>query len=148
MRFPRRVRGHAAGVTLVEMAMVLALVALLGAITIVPLMRLTDRIAVRGAASDIATALAVARHRAIMRVTRTTLDVDPTRARILVHTGSDTILVRRLGDAHGVRIAATGLAVTYSPTGLGVGVSNTSITVQRGAAAETVFVSRLGRVRY
>jgi hypothetical protein len=37
--------------------------------------------------------------------------------------------------------------VAYSATGLGFGASNASLVVSRGAAADTVSISRTGRVR-
>jgi hypothetical protein len=54
---------------------------------------------------------------------------------------------RAIGFAHGVRLGGTRDSLTYDPRGLGRGAANLSIVVRRGTIAETVFVSRLGRVR-
>ena len=53
-----------------------------------------------------------------------------------------------LRDAHGVRLGATRLELRYTPNGLGYGASNTRLTIGRGRSADTVIVSRLGRVRH
>jgi hypothetical protein len=37
--------------------------------------------------------------------------------------------------------------MSYAPTGMGYGAANLSVVVRRNAAVETVYVSRLGRVR-
>lgn len=142
-----RPRG-AAGFTVIEMVAVLSILALAGTLAARPLRRVRDRIAVRAAASDVATALAVARQRAVMRVARTTASIDARAGSVVVHTGADTALVRRVGAIHGVHLTATGTTVVYGPTGLGVGISNATIVARKGEAAETVVVSRLGRVRW
>jgi hypothetical protein len=38
--------------------------------------------------------------------------------------------------------------MAFDPHGLGVGVANLSLIIRRGRAADTVFLSRLGRIRY
>jgi hypothetical protein len=38
-------------------------------------------------------------------------------------------------------------SIAFYPSGLGYGAANTRLIVSRGAAAETVTVSRAGRVR-
>ena len=52
-----------------------------------------------------------------------------------------------LRDLFGVTLASSRDSLAYSATGLGYGVTNASLVVRRGLAAETVSVSRTGRVR-
>ena len=76
------------------------------------------------------------------------MEIDPARGVIVVHVGNDTVQLRELALAHGVTISSTRSSITYSPTGLGYGAANLTLTVARNLAADTIFVSRLGRVRH
>jgi hypothetical protein len=64
-----------------------------------------------------------------------------------VHAGADTVRVRELGARYGVRLASSRDSLAFDPRGLGFGAANASIRLTRGAAAETVVVARLGRIR-
>ena len=66
----------------------------------------------------------------------------------IVATADGSPLVRReVGAAYGVRLWASRDSMTYDGRGLGFGAANLTVVARRGRAAETVFVSRLGRVR-
>jgi prepilin-type N-terminal cleavage/methylation domain-containing protein len=136
-----------AGLTLVELALALALIGILAGIAVPRLRDALDRVQVRGAVNDIRTAFAVARLSAIERGRRTTLEVDSEMGTIRVRAGSDTLVARQLATGFGVRLSATRLSMVYLPTGLAFGAANLSIEVRRGDAVDTVVVSRLGRVR-
>jgi len=92
--------------------------------------------------------LAGARARAIGANTRSAVRIDPRAATLTVTLGPDTVSRRSLRALFGVTVRASRDSLAYDGRGLGAGAANTSITVQRGAIAETVFVSRLGRVRH
>jgi hypothetical protein len=47
-----------------------------------------------------------------------------------------------------VAVASSRDTVTYGASGRGYGAANSTIVLSRGAAAETVFVARLGRARW
>ena len=57
------------------------------------------------------------------------------------------LIVVRLGSSHGVMLSASRDSMAYAPNGLGYGAANLTIILRRGESAETIFVSRLGRVR-
>jgi hypothetical protein len=75
------------------------------------------------------------------------LHVDTAAGTLSVRRGNEMLHSRAIGFAHGVRLGGTRDSLTYDPRGLGRGAANLSIVVRRGTIAETVFVSRLGRVR-
>jgi hypothetical protein len=47
-----------------------------------------------------------------------------------------------------VVLSASRARVVYSASGFGYGAANLSVVVRRNSAVDTVFVSRLGRVRH
>jgi hypothetical protein len=53
-----------------------------------------------------------------------------------------------LGHAHGVTIAANRDSITYDVRGLGYGAANVTLVARRGRAADSLVVSRLGRLRW
>lgn len=73
--------------------------------------------------------------------------LDSAAGTAVVHAADDTLRRLPLAAQYGVRLTATRDSMTYAPPGLGVGAANLRVTLTRGAAAETVTVSRLGRVR-
>jgi prepilin-type N-terminal cleavage/methylation domain-containing protein len=133
--------------TLMEMLIVLTVVGMLAAIAVPSASRYVDRIHVRGAAVELTTACAVARHLAIRRSARASVRLDGERGRVVVHAGADTVRVLDLASTHRVRLESTRDSIAYGPTGLGFGASTATVVLNRGRAAETLFVSRLGRVR-
>lgn len=137
------------GYSVIEMVIVLALVALAASVALPPLARLLDVAAVHESAGRYVTAHHSARRLAggrslLARIeldsaARTaTLSVRATRARW------DTVATHPLGSA---RLSASQPVITFVPMGLGFGLSNSRIVFQRGQAAETLTVSRSGRVR-
>jgi hypothetical protein len=76
------------------------------------------------------------------------VEIDPTVQSINISVGSDTVRKRDIGAAHDVQLAATRSRMSYSATGMGYGAANLSVVVRRNSAVDTVFVSRLGRVRH
>ncbi|WP_148306471.1 hypothetical protein [Gemmatirosa kalamazoonensis] len=135
------------GATLPELVMVLGLVGIVAALAVAGAARLADRLAARGGARELRAALLTTRHLAVLRATRAALAVDTARARLVVRVAAETALVRDVGALYGVRLAATRDSLAYAADGLGWGAANARLVVRRGSAAETVTVSRLGRVR-
>lgn len=136
------------GFTIIELTIVLTIVATLCAITLPRASQFIDRIGVRGAITEIQSLFSLARHSAIARGRQVTLDIDAGNRTIVIRSGTELIRKREIGLAHGVTMTTNRTSITYSPIGVGYGASNFSLIVSRNRAADTIVVSRLGRVRH
>lgn len=127
--------------------LVLLILSVVTAVTVPRAASFLNAIAVRGAGDDVEALLGAARHLAIARATCASVEIDPVAGTLVLHAGSDT--VRRWDERalHGVQLWSNRRTVTYSPIGLGTGGSDLTMTITRGEAADTIYVSRLGRVR-
>lgn len=135
------------GYTIVELLVVLGITGVLLAIALPRGQRMLDRITVHAAASDVAATLASARRLALAGRAAVAVDVDSASGVLRVRLGTELLLARNVGPAHGVEVRCSRDSLTYDGRGLGRGAANLSVIVRRRTAAETVFVSRLGRVR-
>ncbi len=134
--------------TIIELAVTVCILSILSAIAIPWAGEVLDRVKVRSAAMEIESLFSAARHIAIARAAQTTVEIDPATQSINVSIESDTVRKREIGAAHDVRLSATRTRMSYTATGMGYGAANLSVVVRRNAAVDTVFVSRLGRVRH
>lgn len=137
------------GATLPELLTVLAIVGICVSIAIPPLDRALDQAAVAEAADRYAAAHETTRQLAVARGTLARVELDTalrtaTIALQRTRTAWDTVQVHPLGTA---RMQLTQKVVTFGPFGLGFGASNTRIVFARGAAADTLTVSRSGRLK-
>jgi len=135
------------GTTLPELLVVLTVVGVLATIAAGRTTALRDRMSVRSAATETVATFALARRWSVSRAARTAIEIDTASASLIVRSYADTIARRRLASSHGVRVSASRDSMAYAPNGLGYGASNLTIVLSRGSAAETISVSRLGRVR-
>lgn len=134
--------------TIIELTVTLCILSILSAIAIPWAGKVLDRVRVRGAAIEIESLFSAARHIAIARAAQATVDIDTVAQSINVSVGGDTVRRREIGAAHDVLLSASRVRMSYSATGMGYGAANLSVVVRRNAYADTVFVSRLGRVRH
>ena len=134
--------------TIVEIIVTLCILGVLSAIAMPSAGKLLDRVHVRGAALEIESLFSGARHIAIARSAQTTVEIDTVNQAIYVSVGVDTLRKREIGRDHGVQLSATRVRMSYSPTGMGYGAANLSVFVRRSSSVDTVFVSRLGRLRH
>jgi prepilin-type N-terminal cleavage/methylation domain-containing protein len=139
----------AKGFSLVELAIVLLIVALLAMVGLPRLGPFLDRIETDHAARDITTALALARHGAVSQGMRARLTIAADTLRIdRLEAGGWTPWKRRPGPADlAVAIEVSNPVVVFGPTGVGWGASNTRVVLRRGSQVETITVSRVGRVK-
>lgn len=134
--------------TLMEIAVTLCILSILSAIAFPRAGRFLDSMHVRGATIEIESLFSAARHIAIARGSQTTVEIDTAARAIYVRAGGARLRDAKIGMDHDVRLSATRSAMSYSATGMGYGAANLSVVVRRNSYADTVFVSRLGRLRH
>ena len=133
---------------MLELVAVLVLTAIILGIA-VPRVRLAaERAAVRGAVADVVTALSTARQLAVSHGGRVSVSIDADAGTIRVLRDGDTVVTRAIGAAFGVTLWSSRDSLAYDARGLGTGAANLTFVVLRGMTADTVIVSRLGRVRW
>jgi prepilin-type N-terminal cleavage/methylation domain-containing protein len=135
------------GYALVELLLVLTIAAVVLAIAIPRGVSSLDRVSVASASADVQATLNYARLLAIAGGSAVAIDVDSARGELRVRRGAELVMSRNVGEAHAVTMWGSRDSLTYDARGLGRGAANLSIIVQRRSAVETVFVSRLGRIR-
>jgi Tfp pilus assembly protein FimT len=137
------------GITLLELALVVALAGIIAGVALPAARRFTHSIAVNRAAHAIVAGHRVARFSAIMRGRRSLLTVRAESLVVRVVTGADTLtLWTRPGPtADGVALEGPPRTLVFAPTGLPLGLSNATFRLSAGSAARNVVVSRLGRTR-
>ena len=134
------------GATLIEQLWLLVLTGGLAALAMTSGSALLASLDVAMAAQETVDLLALARDHAIATGARTAVRFDAAGTRVVVHVGRDTIA---MGDFHGsgLTLEATRDSLSYAPSGLGVGAANLRLVLRRSARADTITVSRLGRVQ-
>lgn len=135
------------GFTLIELAIVLVIVGLLTMLATARISRVADRLAVDAATREVVVAFSTARHFAVARRASVAVFVDTLAAEIRILDRQQLLQERALGRIHRVSLAVSRDSMSYGPRGLGRGAANLRVIVMRGRATDTVFVSRLGRVR-
>src|SRR5256885_10988443 len=138
------------GFTLFELIVLIAIAAMLVSFWVRRGARLMDWIETERAVRDVTTGLDVGRNGAVLQSTRARITLDP-----------DTLKIDRFGaqgwepwwrtpgpSSHGVTLATSNPVVIFGPTGMGWGASNTTVVLRRGSQAETITMSRVGRVKH
>lgn len=136
------------GVTLPELIVVLAASAVVAALGVRALHHHLDRIGTRAAVSEAALAIARARDAALAQHTIVAVRIDTTAGTIAVTARGDRIAFHALRHAHGVRLTTTRDSIAFDVRGLGYGAANLTLVARRGAAVDSLVVSRLGRTRF
>ena len=135
------------GFTLPELMLSLAVTAILLAIGVTSLVRVTDQLNVEAAATQVVAAHQRARMLAVARGQVLTLQVGSNNVSITPRSGGEPLWSSAGPAASGVALAGLPQRFTFSPEGLTLGLSNASLQLQRGSSTRTVVISRLGRVR-
>lgn len=132
---------------MLELVTVVTIIGLLLAIAIPRGQLLMDRVSVGAAAADVKAVLGTARSLALAGRSMVAVDIDSAGGVVRIRRGPELLQVRNLAQLHGVQLGCTRDSLAYDAHGLGRGAANLSVILRRRDAAETVFVSRLGRVR-
>jgi Tfp pilus assembly protein FimT len=120
----------------------------MGALAVPKLTDWSARLAVARAAGEVSGFYQQARLAATFRSVpaRITLTSDSLIAADLDHP--DSVLIWQPGPARlGVSLSASRNVLRFYPNGFALGASNTTIVLRKGEVAETMTVSRLGRLR-
>lgn len=134
-----------AGHTLIELLLALALIGALAAVALPPLARQSARYALHAASRHTEQLFREARHRAQTSGRRTAVLLDPPATVAIVQRG-DTLVQQTL-DRWRVTLAGTRDSMAYAPNGLAWGAANLRLILERDGLTDTLFISRLGRVR-
>lgn len=133
--------------TLLELVIVLMIIGLISIIAVRELGHWLDRLAARAAVAEASEVIQQARDEALARHAVVSVRIDTARAELALRERGRSLAVHALGHAHRVALASTRDSLAFDVRGLGYGASNLTLVVKRGRAAETLVVSRLGRVR-
>jgi prepilin-type N-terminal cleavage/methylation domain-containing protein len=144
----RNHRAHRPAFTLVELSLVMTIIGLLTLLAGRQLMLLLDRIAARAAVAEAATVILHARDEAMAQRAMTSVQFDTVTATLELRVRGGLLNRVALGHAHGVTLSSNRDSLAFDVRGLGYGAANLTMIARRGRAAETLVVSRLGRVRY
>lgn len=135
------------GSTTIEQLVTMTILAITATIALVGGGPVLDAAAVEAATQEAATLFALARDHALATGTPTAVRIDGPAQHLIVHAARDTIAIARFAESH-VRIEASRDSMAYGPSGLGTGAANLRLTLTRGHRADTITVSRLGRVSH
>lgn len=131
-----------------ELVVVLVVVGALLALSLPRLARWLDWLAVDRAAQEIAAFHRTARFAAILRSQRVRLDFSGDSLRATLEGPPDSVFLRWPGpERHGVSLTASRVTIRFQANGLGLGAANTKLVLRRGAEAESLTTSLLGRLK-
>jgi Tfp pilus assembly protein PilE len=141
-------RHQRSGLTLAELCLVITIIGLTTLIAARQLVLYLDRSAARAAVAEAATVVVRARDEAVAQHAMVSVWFDTVTAALELRARGMPISRAALGHAHGVTLSANRDSLAFDVRGLGYGAANLTMVARRGSAAETLVVSRLGRVRW
>ena len=140
---PRR-----SGLTLVELCLVLTIIGLVTTMAVRQFGLYLDRAAARAAVVEASAVVARARDDAVAQRASVSVHFDTTADALELRMGGAVVSRAALGHAHGVTLSANRDSLAFDLRGLGYGAANLTLVARRGRAAESLVVSRLGRLRW
>ncbi|MGD8725995.1 MAG: type II secretion system protein [Gemmatimonadales bacterium] len=136
------------GISLIEVVTVLSVVGILLLVATPRLSKWGDDLAVERATGEVASFYWTARMRAIFRGSRVRIEFGADSLRASFEGVTDSVFLMWPGPSrHGVSLRASRPVIRVYGNGMGLGAANTKLVLQRGAAAESLTTSRLGRLK-
>ena len=140
-------RTHRPGLTLVETLAAMAIMSVASLTGLYALHSGLDHIATRDAVRAAGAMVASARDDAVALHTPVSMRIDTATATLELLSRAGLLKRLALGSLHGVALTTTRDSISFDVRGLGFGAANFTLVARRGLAADTLVVSRLGRVR-
>lgn len=135
------------GVTLLEVIAVVTILSLLLGFAVPDARAGMARRSAAAAARELALLLSSARQIAATSTAGAAVGFDTAGMVAHLTVDGDTVRSLDLRANYGVRLRTTRDSVAYDSRGLGHGAANVTVILSQAAAAETLVVSRLGRLR-
>ena len=133
--------------TLIELVITMAILSVACLTGLHALRASLDDIATRDAVRAAGALVTRARDEAVALHTPVSVRIDTATATIYLVSRAGTMGRLALGSLHGVQLSTTRDSISFDARGLGFGAANFTLVARRGLAADTLVVSRLGRVR-
>jgi Tfp pilus assembly protein FimT len=131
-----------------EVLIVLAIVSLVATLAAARTLGWNDRLAVRRAAAEVWSFYGRARYGAVLGTAQVRIEVSGDSLRAVYEGAADSVFLAQPGPSrHGVELTASRPVLRVAANGFGRGASNTKLILRRGEAAESLTVSRLGRMK-
>jgi prepilin-type N-terminal cleavage/methylation domain-containing protein len=136
------------GFTLTEMVLVCTIMGLILALAAPRTAGWIDKLAVLRATEGFRGFYQRARMGAVYRSSRVRITIGPDSLIAIAEGQTDSVLAQLPGPSrYGVSLEVSRSVIRLYPTGIGLGGANTTIVLRRGAAAVSLTISRLGRLR-
>ena len=133
---------------MIEIAIALTLIGVVAGLASPRIAGYVDQLAVRRAEAETVAFYHRARIAAVYRAVRVRVGFLSDSLIAAAEGPIDTVVWKTPGPArHGVALTASRTEIRLYPNGLGLGAANTKLVFRRGAAADSVTISRLGRIR-
>ena len=140
--------GMRRGFTLIEIAIVLFVIGVLTGIAAPRIAGYVDWLAVTRAEGETVAFFNRVRIAAVYRAARVRVGFTEDSLIAVAEGAVDSIVGKMHGPIrHGVMLTASRSEIRLYPNGLGLGAANTKLVFRRGAAADSLTISRLGRLR-
>ena len=136
------------GFTLIEVLIVIVVIGIMAGLAVPRAKKWGDRRAVRRAGNEAALFYYRVRFAAVLKSATIRIEFAPDLFTAASESPSVSVNVSIPGPArHGVRLNVSRSVIRLYPNGLGLGPANTKLVFRRGSAAESLTVSRLGRLK-